>query len=81
MSLNFLYFAFLLYSLHPVMSICEQRDLIFPFLKFTTSVRGMVPVLDCFLLRSVIGGASRGPPMAQPAGFSPFPQQQMVSHA
>ena len=66
------------------MSICEQRDLIFPFLKFTTvllSVEWYRYLTVTYLLRSVIGGASRGPPMAQPAGFSPFPQQQMVSHA
>jgi len=29
--------------------------------------------------KSLIGGAARGPPMAKPAGFNPFPQQQQMA--
>lgn len=30
--------------------------------------------------KSLIGGPARGPPMAKPAGFNPFPQQQQMAH-
>jgi len=30
--------------------------------------------------KGLIGGPARGPPMAKPAGFNPFPQQQQMAH-
>merc|ERR1712025_18991 len=30
--------------------------------------------------KSLLGAQARGPPMAKPAGFNPFPQQQQMAH-